>query len=179
MVNELKKQIRNQIKELKSGISFAEKIQRSKEIFQKIEQNLIFQKAECILCYWSMTDEVHTQEFIMKWADKKDFILPSVQKDVLILKKFEGTDGLRTGEKYGIQEPDGVEFTDFDKIDLVIVPGIAFDKNNNRLGRGKAYYDGLLPKLNAYKIAVCFDFQLIENIPAEKHDVKMDEIITD
>lgn len=179
MVNELKKQIRKQIREIKSQISFEDKLLRSAKIFEKLESNTAFQKAECLMFYWSMTDEVQTRDFILKWADKKVIILPSVQDDILVLRKFEGTDSLISGERYGIQEPLGEDFTDFDKIDVVIVPGIAFDIENNRMGRGKAYYDGLLPKLKAYKIAVCFDFQLINTVPTDEHDVKMNEIITD
>ncbi len=69
-------------------------------------------------------------------------------------------------------------FEEVDKIDLIIVPGIAFDKSLNRLGRGKAYYDKLLKDSKAIKIGVCFDFQLLESVPVDKYDVKMDLIIT-
>lgn len=179
MINELKNQIRRQIRFLKNNISFEEKKIKSAKIFDKLEQNPVFKNSYCVLFYWAMQDEVQTQDFILKYAEKKQIILPSVKEDILILKQFNGIDSLKTGEKYGIQEPDGEAFTDYNKIDLVIVPGIAFDKAKNRMGRGKAYYDALLPKLNAYKIAVCFDFQLIENVPVDEHDIKMDEIITD
>ena len=172
-------QIRKQIRILKNNISFEEKQLRSAKIFDKLEQNPVFNNAKCILFYWSMPDEVQTHDFILKYAEIKQIILPSVQNSILVLKQFEGISGLKSGEKYGIQEPDGDDFTDFDKIDLVIVPGIAFDKDNNRMGRGKAYYDGLLPKLKACKIAVCFEFQLIDVVPTDEHDIKMDEIITD
>jgi 5-formyltetrahydrofolate cyclo-ligase len=179
MVNEHKKQIRKHIREIKSKISLAEKQLRSEKIFRKLENNTFFQKADCVMVYWSMEDEVQTQDFILKYAGKKEIILPSVQIEELVLRKFDGLESLKTGVKYGIQEPEGEDFIDFEKIDLVIVPGIAFDNENNRMGRGKAYYDGLLPKLNAYKIGVCFDFQLIDAVPTDEHDVKMNEIITD
>lgn len=179
MINELKNQIRRQIRNLKNNITFEEKQLKSTKIFDKLELNPIFKNANCVLFYWAMQDEVQTQDIILKYADKKQIILPSVKNDILVLKQFEGISSLKSGEKYGIQEPDGDDFTDFDKIDLAIVPGIAFDKANNRMGRGKAYYDGLLPKLIAYKIAVCFDFQFIDTVPTDEHDVKMDEIITD
>jgi len=126
-----------------------------------------------------MQDEVHTHDFIKKWAKDKDIILPVVNGDKLHLKRFTGTQAMLTGEKYGIQEPDGEEYTDFNAIDLVIVPGVAFDKAKNRMGRGKGYYDGLLPKLKAYKIALCFNFQMVDEVPTELHDIKMDEIIID
>ena len=65
-----------------------------------------------------------------------------------------------------------------DKIDLVIVPGIAFDKQNNRMGRGKAFYDGILNKLSGVKVGVCFRFQIVENVPTDEHDIKMNYVIT-
>ena len=80
---------------------------------------------------------------------------------------------------YGIEEPTGELFTDYADIDFIVVPGVAFDRNGNRLGRGKGYYDRLLPRIpSAYKAGICFPFQLVEEVPAEPFDIRMDEIIT-
>jgi 5-formyltetrahydrofolate cyclo-ligase len=179
MIETQKKQIRLAIRQLKAGISPDEKRQRSALILSKLEQNKVFQQAKCIMLYWSMEDEVQTHDFVIKWAGLKEIILPSVQNDVLVLRKFNGIQQLQAGQKYGIPEPEGEDYTDFEKIDVVIVPGIAFDKENNRMGRGKAYYDQLLTKMKAYKIAVCFGFQIIDNVPVDEHDIKMDEVISD
>jgi len=77
-------------------------------------------------------------------------------------------------------EPSGELFTDFDRITLAIIPGMAFDHQGNRLGRGKGYYDRLLPQLShAYKLGLCFPFQLLtEEIPHEPHDCRMDEVFS-
>ncbi len=69
-------------------------------------------------------------------------------------------------------------FADPKDIDLVITPGLAFDHNNNRLGHGKGYYDRLLAGMRAFKIGVCFNFQLFNEIPYTLNDVKMDMVIT-
>ena len=80
---------------------------------------------------------------------------------------------------YGIEEPTGEAFTDYAAIDFIVVPGVAFDAKGNRLGRGKGYYDRLLPRIpTAYKAGICFPFQLVEEVPAESFDVRMDIIIT-
>ena len=64
-------------------------------------------------------------------------------------------------------------------IDFIAVPGVAFDLKGNRLGRGKGYYDRLLPRIpSAYKAGICFPFQLVEEVPAESFDIRMDIIIT-
>jgi len=77
----------------------------------------------------------------------------------------------------GISEPDLDKIFE-GKIDLVIVPGIAFDWQKNRLGRGKGYYDRFFETNQLLKIGVCFDFQLIETVPNSEHDICMDIIIT-
>ncbi|MCX6232219.1 MAG: 5-formyltetrahydrofolate cyclo-ligase [Bacteroidetes bacterium] len=179
MINEQKKALRQFIKKLLRSIAYEEKLQRSSVLFSKLEQHVVFQQAKTVMLYWSMEDEVQTHDFINKWAKDKEIILPVVRGDKLHLKKFSSAQSLIIGEKYGIQEPDGENFTDFNAIDLVIVPGVAFDKAKNRMGHGKGYYDGLLPYLRAYKIALCFNFQLVDEVPAELHDIKMDEIIAE
>ncbi|MDA3778950.1 MAG: 5-formyltetrahydrofolate cyclo-ligase, partial [Bacteroidales bacterium] len=78
-----------------------------------------------------------------------------------------------------ILEPIGETFTDYNSIDIIVVPGVAFDDNMNRLGRGKAYYDKLLHNCKAKKIGICFNFQIINKVPVDKHDITMDLVISD
>lgn len=79
---------------------------------------------------------------------------------------------------FGIMEPSGELFTDYSRITLAVVPGMAFDSHGHRLGRGKGYYDRFLPLLpQAYKIGVCFPFQLVDDVPIEPTDVVMDEVV--
>jgi hypothetical protein len=80
---------------------------------------------------------------------------------------------------FGIWEPGDTRETDPGSIDWIIVPGVAFDKKLNRLGRGKGYYDKLLVQTSATKIGICYELQLFDEIPAEPHDIKMDFIITE
>lgn len=174
----LKKKTRKEIRELKEKITSVEKIVKSSKIFEEIEKLASFRFAKTIMVYWSMPDEVYTHDFILKWSKKKQIILPVVTENGLDLKVFSGTDNMEASGAFGILEPSGESFTKKDEIDMVIVPGIAFDNNNNRLGRGKAYYDNLLPSLKAEKIGVCFDFQIIEKIPVSVHDIKVDKVIS-
>ena len=79
--------------------------------------------------------------------------------------------------KFGILEPTSkVSLVD---PDLVVVPGLAFDLHLHRLGYGKGYYDRFLKSTSSYKIGICFDFQIVEKIPNESHDQKMDEVISE
>jgi 5-formyltetrahydrofolate cyclo-ligase len=81
--------------------------------------------------------------------------------------------------KFGAREPaESCAEIPQDKFDLVLVPGVAFDLQGNRLGRGKGFYDRLLEKISGIKCGVGYDFQLLEKIPVEPHDVRMDFILT-
>jgi 5-formyltetrahydrofolate cyclo-ligase len=81
--------------------------------------------------------------------------------------------------KFGVREPAAscVEIP-LNQFDLILVPGIAFDLNGNRLGRGQGFYDRILAEASGIKCGMCHDFQLLENIPAELHDAKVDFILT-
>ena len=150
----------------------------SQLIMQLLEANEHFQKAKTVLLYHSLPDEVCTHDFIYKWCDKKLLLLPKVVGDDLELRIYRNVSELAIGS-FGIAEPTGKLFTDYDKIDFVAVPGMAFDKKGNRLGRGKGYYDRLLPLLtNAYKVGICFPYQIVDEVPVEPTDIAMDICIS-
>ena len=175
----IKKALRKKIKLLKSKLSGTERKIRSEAVMKKLENSSEFKNAKIIFIFWSMDDEIDTKDFILKWAVRKKFILPAISGDELHLKEFTGVHKLKNGDLYSIPEPDGTPFHDLGSIDLAIVPGIAFDRHNNRMGRGKAYYDKILSKLKgtSHLIGICYDFQMVENVPVEPHDIKMDGVI--
>lgn len=130
-----------------------------------------------MLLYHSLPDEVDTHDLIRRWAASKRIVLPVVRGDDLELRLYTGDDSLTTGA-FRIGEPTGPPFTDCGQIDLAVIPGVAFDRLGNRLGRGKGYYDRLLPRLKGtYKMGLCFPGQLVDRLPAEEHDVRMDEVV--
>ncbi len=179
MIDEEKKLIRREIRNLKNAVSLDEKTSRSISILEKLEQLPEFKSAKTVMLYWAMADEVQTDDFVIKWAESKRVILPCVNGNDLDLRVFRGEEDLIAGENFGIPEPSGELFTDYEEIDLILVPGVAFDVDNNRMGRGKAYYDKLLSSLKAYKLGVCFDFQLLQSVPTDEHDIKMDRIVSE
>lgn len=173
-----KKQLRKKIRERKKEFSLSEKIELSRPVFEKIEKEELFKEAKVVLLYYSMDDEVYTHDFVEKHYKTKTILLPCVDGDDLILRQYLGIESMKAGEQFGILEPVGKEFNDLEKIDLMIIPGVAFDKEKNRLGRGRGFYDRLLKTVNATKIGVCFDFQIVEQVPTEDFDVKMDVVIS-
>lgn len=175
-MKELKQKLRIEVAQKKKSFCASSLYRLSQEALNRLEAHPQFQNAYTILLYYSLPDEVYTHEFIEKWYKQKQIILPVVVGDELELRLYRGKDQLKVGA-FNILEPDYGEYTDYTKIDLAIIPGVGFDKAGNRLGRGKGYYDRLLPMLGCYKIGLCFPFQLYATIPTEPLDMKMDEII--
>lgn len=175
---EKKSLLRKQIKALKEDYSPKELDQKSNNVFGLLEQMLVFQKAKNIYVYHSLKDEVQTSDFIQKWNDKKKFFFPIIKDDNLTFREYKPQTIFRQAI-LNVMEPDGEDISDYSEIDIIIVPGIAFDINMNRLGRGKGFYDRFLSQISVLKIGVCFEFQLLKNIPIDYYDVKMDYIITE
>lgn len=169
-----KQELRKRVRELKALCSLEERARLSEEICRKVMATPQWQEAQTVLLYHALPDEVNTLSILR--ARGKTLLLPVVIGDDLELRVFDGS----TSEgAFHIQEPTGQLFTDYPSIDLAIIPGMAFDSEGHRLGRGKGYYDRLLPRLTlAYRLGICFPFQLQEEVPHEEHDVRMDEVIS-
>lgn len=132
-----------------------------------------------VMLYCALSDEVPTQGVMDELvAQGKTVLLPRVINDTeMELCRYAGNKDLRQGA-YGIMEPTGEVFTDYDAIDVAIIPGMAFDEAGHRLGRGKGYYDRFLARVpNLYKIGLCFSWQVVPHIPCDEHDIRMDRII--
>lgn len=150
----------------------------SDKIIARIEKSDLFRQAERVALYHALPDEAGTASLIERWYREKALFLPVVTGDDLRFLRYEGERSVSEGA-YHILEPVGGEEIDLREIDLIIVPGVAFDRQGNRLGRGKGYYDRTLSQVTAPKIGVCFHFQFLDQIPAEPFDIRMDRIITD
>lgn len=150
------------------------------EVINRLRKHPRLVNADTLLLYSALPDEVPTQSLIDELvAQGKTVLLPRVVNDTeMELRQYTGMQDLQAGA-FGILEPTGKLFTDYEKIDVVVVPGMAFDKEGHRLGRGKGYYDRFLAKIrNTYKIGLCFPWQLVDNVPTDEHDILMDEIMT-
>ncbi len=172
---EQKNALRQKVKLLLSQLSTEDVLAKSTAIFEQVEQLEEFKNAQNILVYSSLPTEVQTRDFLQKWSGEKNIFLPIVHGDELLIGKFGE---LKTGSSFGILEPENA-LTEIPPLNLAIIPGLAFDKHNNRMGRGKGYYDKFLKINNLYKVGVCFSCQLFDEMPHEDFDVKMDKIIFD
>lgn len=170
-----KAELRMLVKTRIKNMTEEEKKKESEDVMMKLENTQQFKSAKTILLFHSLPDEVCTHELIEKYASKKKILLPVIDGEKWHIREYKGD--LKTGE-YNIQEPTGVNYYDYGSIDLVVVPGVCFDKDKGRVGRGKGYYDRILKEIKAFKIGICFDCQLLSKVPADEWDVKMDQVMT-
>lgn len=159
------------------------KKEKSNLIIQKVILRKEYQKAKVIALYKSMESEVDTTLLISQaLLDGKIVATPRIEDDTLVFYQITSDTDVFVKSKFGVEEPipEQDKMMENDKIDLVIVPGVCFDKEKNRLGFGKGYYDQFLERSRAYKLGICFEEQILKDefIPVEEHDVKMDRIIT-
>lgn len=168
--------IRKAVKERVAAMSETDKQTEADVLFSYLENLEQVRNSKKILLYHPMTDEIDVMKAVRKWAETKEIYLPAIEGDDIVIRQYKSEQDLKIG-KYGILEPVGAVLDNPEEIDLVIVPGRAFDIRGYRLGRGKGYYDRLLPKMRAIKIGVCFDCQYIFRVPAEEHDIPMDYVV--
>jgi 5-formyltetrahydrofolate cyclo-ligase len=169
-----KEDIRKSIRQKKKLLSSEDKLQASELVFKQLFQLEQWKQANRVLSYHSLPDELQTIEYLDKMLSKELF-LPKVDGDTLKIVAYDKS-RLITGA-YNILEPDDNNYFPVEDIELIIIPGVAFDKQKNRLGRGKGYYDKLLSNTEAFKIGICYDFQLVDEISTDAHDIKMDIVI--
>ncbi|MCQ2316998.1 MAG: 5-formyltetrahydrofolate cyclo-ligase [Bacteroidales bacterium] len=171
-----KKELRANIKALKKQHTKEQLLEQSEVILSKLENDDDFKKARIVMIYSALPDEVQTQAFLEKWRYRKKIILPTVVGDDIIPVELAEDTTFAVGD-FNILEPQNEPYTG--GYDLIVVPGVAFDRNGNRIGRGRGYYDRFLCKhLNVRRIGICFDFQLVDEVPTEPNDIKMDKVIS-
>lgn len=180
-VSEEKKELRKIIRSLKAGYTAEERLKKSLPIERKVLQLPQIAEAQTILLYHALPDEVNTSLLLEQLSNRrmgnKRIALPVVTGDILILKEYI-PEMMESGYNK-ILEPSTQDVIDPSEIDLAIIPGVAFDKAGNRMGRGKGFYDKLLPYIKCTTVGLAFDFQMVERIPCEEFDKPLDMVITE
>lgn len=159
----------------------------SHRIWQRFLALSEFAVARTVMLYVDMRSEVQTRPFLpVVMAAGKRVVVPYCQDDDLVLFHLEDLGQLALG-CFGVLEPKvelrGVAShrVEPQELDLVMVPGVAFDRRGGRLGYGKGYYDRLLRRLrhDALAVGVAFECQIVPEIPMQQHDVFMDKVLTE
>lgn len=179
-----KAQIRKIIRETYKKTLEKERDMWSTEIKAKILQMPIYQQARHIMLYAALPDEANITSIIFDpSAISKKFWFPKIiDAETIIPHLYSPEKGFTTDSEktpYQIKEPRGKIQSVWPDLDLIIVPGLAFDHAGHRLGRGKGFYDRFLRKYpQCYKVGICFPYQFVNEIPVSEHDINMDLIIS-
>lgn len=183
-ITQEKEKIRQVIRGKLKSHTLHERELKSRQISEKLKQETIFKNAKTIMFYLATDEEVQTRNLIEEaFAQGKRILLPYIHRETGELKPSRVRDLTLDLEKgsYGILEPkkECLDLVELKEIELVIVPGLAFDQTKHRLGRGKGYYDRFLAKLprNIQTIGFAFDFQILERIPATELDIPLSRVI--
>lgn len=176
---ESKQEIRRRMRQLNRAVDPATRVAVSARIMERIEALETFQAARTVALFASLYDEPDTTAWLDHWSQSKQLVIPRVEGEVMHLYPYRA-EQMVLGS-FGILEPQQTERIDPDKIDLMIIPGVAFSSSGVRCGRGKGYYDKYLPQLrpDVVKVGVCYRHQLVEELPFEVHDIRMDQVISE
>ena len=182
-LNESKKILRREFLSRRVAIPQDERDRISRELVKKFLATEIYRTSKILMAYASTSDELQlTELFAACFADEKILAIPLIvgkgDMRAVVVPNF---DALKVGA-FNIMtvKRELRKFIEPAQIDCVIVPGAAFDISGGRLGLGGGYYDRFLPRaVNAVKIAFAYEFQVVDELPLEIHDVKVDAILTE
>lgn len=175
-----KQELRKRILKARTAMDQNDLCALSALINEKLLSLESIKNAACIMAFYSYKNEPDLKEFMYACMDMGKIVaLPYIAgKGEMIAVRYE-RDSVMKSNVYGIPEPVLMNESEDEEPDVVIVPGIAFDGEFHRIGFGEGYYDRYLASVNAYKIGVCFDYQVVDRIACAPHDVPMDMIVTE
>jgi len=175
-----KAELRKQVLEVRKSMTLKEHDELSKIVFDKVVALPEFEQSRNLFIFIAYNNEVETK-LLIKYAlaTGKTVCVPCLKEgNHMIAVEIRSWDGLKKN-KYGILEPvDETNETSKAAIDTAVIPGSVFDEKRNRIGYGKGCYDKFLKNTKIKKIALAFDFQVLDKVPSDCDDVKMDMIVT-
>ncbi|HII53459.1 5-formyltetrahydrofolate cyclo-ligase [Candidatus Micrarchaeota archaeon CG08_land_8_20_14_0_20_49_17] len=180
-----KSELRQMVKNRLGALSPTEIVQKSEQVRVQLFSMPVFKRAKTVMFYASTKGEVHTPPMIVDAMNSgKTVLLPKMDGERSLTKilacKVSDFEEL-VPNKFGIPEPRGASVP-IELIDVIIVPGLAFDEKCSRIGRGHGYFDkflALADKKSTRFIALAFELQLFSQIPSEPHDVPMHAVVTE
>ncbi len=182
----MKEEIRKKIKKMRMDLSEQEVSNNSESINESLISTQYFKDANLIMAYVDYKNEVLTKKIInysLKMGKRIAVPITEIKtKKMTPSEIINYSDDLKCGN-YGIMEPKNecIRPVDPEEIDIILIPGVSFDINGNRLGYGAGYYDRFLLRLNdnAVKIALAYEMQILKNVYPEEHDIPVDFVITE
>jgi 5-formyltetrahydrofolate cyclo-ligase len=176
-----KRELRNRMRSVRAVLPASARAERSRAAAESVMKLAEYANAQTIIGFCAIQKEIDPGDLLAQArASGKTVGLPRVVEDVLELREYRDVSELEEGA-FGVMEPvASAPVIAADSVDLVIVPGLAFDARGHRLGYGRAFYDRLLPQMTrAFRVGFAYDFQFMMELPNDAHDVPMHAVVTD
>jgi 5-formyltetrahydrofolate cyclo-ligase len=179
-----KQQLRQHIRTQLSRMTGQQRVDKSQKACKDLIDTPEFRNANIIMAYLSLSHEADTAPFILyAWQHSKTIAVPKIswQQRHMIAVEINSLETGITTEAGGLRNPVTGVPVPLEDIDLIVTPGLAFDKKGNRLGRGGSYYDRFFSneKLRAVKCGFAFSEQIMDDVPVVEHDRPIDMLVTD
>jgi 5-formyltetrahydrofolate cyclo-ligase len=174
MITSEKQRLRSRMREVLKSLRPGEIGERSVKIRSVLKSWRPWVESESVCMFFALAAEA---DVLSPWPEGKKIFLPRISGDKLVIHHVEDAESLVVGP-WGVREPSAQTLPAGLRADLILVPGMAFDRVGRRLGRGGGYYDRLLAEFAGLRAGVCFEEQILEAIPTEAHDATVDFLIT-
>jgi len=175
-----KRELRARMRVMRQGFPPEKQRLASQAVHERLKESAPYREARCVMAYIAVRGELSLAPVMKDLLERGCMLaLPRCEAPgVMTARRITSLSQLTEGA-YGHLEPDAsCEILDPAKLDLILVPGTAFDDGGGRLGQGGGYYDRFLPQTKALRVGVCHGFALKAHVPADAHDQRMDMIIT-
>ncbi len=174
-----KEEIRRELKLRRCSLKREEKHRYDSELSKNIAEVVEFKSAGSILFFFPVKGEPNILPLLQQCLSKgREVLLPAVEGEELIPKRVESLTALNKG-KFGIPEPMDGDPVDPSSIELILVPGLAFDTECFRLGWGKGYYDRLLKRAGGFSLGIAYSFQVLHRLPRDSWDIPVNAVVTE
>jgi 5-formyltetrahydrofolate cyclo-ligase len=176
-----KRELRHEVRARRDALTAAEREQASASIADRFLALPEVGAADSVLAFWSFGSEVETASLIARVHERgARVLLPRIEDGALVPVAYEPGDPV-AATSFGAMEPTGDRSVEPSRLDVVVVPGLAFDRRGGRVGYGGGFYDGLLPRLRpqAHAIAIAFSVQLVDEVPEGPGDRRVEAIVTE
>ena len=177
ILNDTKKEIRRSVRAAMRAMDSDGKSAQATHLCSAALEHALLQDARVVALFAPLPDEPDISPLINTLYEKCTVVLPRISGDTMDFYPYS-PHSMSSGS-YGINEPQGNEPVAPSAIDVMLVPGVAFTREGFRLGRGKGFYDRYMSNegFRAYKRGVCYLQQIVDVLPVEEHDIRMDEIL--
>lgn len=166
---ELRKALKSQL------VNATQKVQQEKKLLEMLWEFISANKPACIGLYAAIENEIDLSSIFEKCQeDRIASAYPRITEDIITFHKIDSL-SLLSSKILGILEPG--QLAPLVIPDLLVVPGLAFTKNGKRLGRGKGHYDRYLSQHTSHAVSLAFSWQLVDDLPTEPHDERIDKVI--